>query len=126
VKPGPVQRSEPGAHTPVQTPERQVWCTHATGDPHVPYDVHICTPLPEHCVAPGVHVPEQAPETQAWFTHPPVQAPHPPPTHTGSLPEHAAAFTQLPLESQVWGCVLDVHRACPGPQTPVHAPLTQV
>ena len=31
--------------------------TQRTGSPHVPFVWHVCTPLPEHCVAPGLHVP---------------------------------------------------------------------
>jgi hypothetical protein len=47
-----------GEHTPVHTPATQVCPVHATGVPHVPDAVHVCTPLPEHWTAPAVQLPE--------------------------------------------------------------------
>jgi hypothetical protein len=38
-----------------------VWLEQATAVPHVPFDWHVCTPLPEHCVAPAVQLPVQEP-----------------------------------------------------------------
>jgi hypothetical protein len=55
---------------------------HAAAVPHMPVELHVCTPLPEHCVPPGVHDPEHAPFTHAW----PVQR---------------AGAPQLPVLSQV-------------------------
>jgi hypothetical protein len=40
----------PGAHTPLHTPLTQVVLVQATGDPQVPLDVQVSTPLPEHVV----------------------------------------------------------------------------
>jgi hypothetical protein len=42
---------------------------HATAVPHVPLGVHVCTPVPEHCVEPGTHDPVQAPPTHAEAVH---------------------------------------------------------
>jgi hypothetical protein len=39
-----------GAHTPVHTPLTQVWLLQAVGVLHVPLDVQVSTPLPEHVV----------------------------------------------------------------------------
>ena len=36
---------------------------------HVPLDAHVCTELPEHCVAFGAQTPVHVPLTQAWFEH---------------------------------------------------------
>ncbi len=53
--------------------------------PHWPLLPHVCTPLPEHCVAPGVHTPVHAPFTHAWL----VQEP---------------AFDHVPVALHVCGC----------------------
>jgi hypothetical protein len=72
---------------PVQTPLMHVEPLQATAVPQVPLDWHVCTPLPEHCVAPGVHTPVQAP---AWHTY--VQAVVPP-----KVPSDWQVWTLLPL-----------------------------
>jgi hypothetical protein len=38
----------PGAHDPEHTPLTHVVFEHAEALPHVPLDVQVCTPLPEH------------------------------------------------------------------------------
>jgi hypothetical protein len=50
--------------------------------PHWPLELHVCNPLPEHCVAPGEHTPVQAPITHAEFAH-------------------ATGLLQVPVEEQV-------------------------
>jgi hypothetical protein len=57
----------PATQLPEHTPPTHVELLQVTELPHVPAEVHVCTPLPEeeHCVAPGVHTPWQAPLTQA-------------------------------------------------------------
>ena len=42
------------------------------------------------------------------------------------LASHAVAFCQAPRELQVCGCEAVAHCVWPGPQTPEHAPATQV
>jgi len=37
--------------------------------------LHVCTPLPEHCVDPGTQTPVHAPPTQAEATQP-TAVPH--------------------------------------------------
>jgi hypothetical protein len=34
---------------------------------HVPFDVQVCTPLPEHWVCPGAHTPVHTPATHVWL-----------------------------------------------------------
>lgn len=116
---------------------------------HVPFEVQVCTPLPddEHRVAPGVQVPWQAPLTHAWFVQataadqPPVglQVSTPLPEHRVApgvqTPEHAplthawfvqeTVAPQLPVASHVWVPALPEHCTAPGEQTPVQAPPTQ-
>jgi hypothetical protein len=48
---------------------------HPIAAPQVPFAVHVCTPLPMHCVAPGEHTPVHAPEAHAWLVHV-AAAPH--------------------------------------------------
>jgi hypothetical protein len=52
----------PGAQTPAHlpVPGAHVWFVQAAAVPHLPSVPHVCTPLPEHCVAPALHA-----------THPP-------------------------------------------------------
>jgi len=118
----------------------------ATAEPHWPLPLHVCTPLPEHCVVPGVHTPVQAPETHAEETHA-VPVPHWPaavqvsrslPEHlpapgaqtpvqlplTQACPLHAVSFTQSPWALQVWGC-RPTHCFVPGVQVPEQAPALQ-
>jgi hypothetical protein len=59
----------PGTHAPWHDafPEAT---THAcpvqtTEFPQLPLALHVCTPLPAHCVVPGAQMPLQPPETQA-------------------------------------------------------------
>jgi hypothetical protein len=74
----PEQRVWPGPQTPPQLAllpaTRQVVLEEqATGDPHVPVDEHVDTPLvPPHWVEPGEQTPwhcapSEPPITQAWF-----------------------------------------------------------
>jgi hypothetical protein len=87
-------------------PDAQTWLElHAAGALHTPLPLHVCTPLPKHCVAPGVHTPVHAPDTHAEDTQA-LALPH--------CPDELHVSTLLPL-----------HRAAPGAQTPVHVPLTQ-
>jgi hypothetical protein len=51
-----------------------VWLVHATAVPQLPPELHVWTPLPEHCRAPGEHDPAHAPLTHAE----PAQATAPP------------------------------------------------
>jgi hypothetical protein len=97
----------PGAHEPVQTPPRHVWPLQATGLPHAPASLHVSALLPAHCRVVG----EQA--TQALFRQAGVGA------------EHVVCVCHSPLVEHDW-IALPRHWVCPGPQTPAHAPLTQV
>ena len=67
----------------MQTPVTQVELVHATAVPQAPAEVHVWTPLPEHCTAPGVQTPVHAPLTHAWLLH-------------------ATAVPQVPLALHVW------------------------
>jgi len=83
---------------PLQAPFRHV-AEHATGAPHVPVALHVCTPLPWQRVAPGSHA------TQA------------PCAHAGVAPEHGAPkFCRVPEAVQIVGCA-PLHDGVPG----VHA-----
>ena len=44
-----------GAVTHVPLPEHVMPAPHDTGLPHCPQALHVCTPVPEHCLVPGVH-----------------------------------------------------------------------
>jgi hypothetical protein len=77
----------------------------ATAVPHVPPDWHVCTPLPEHCVAPAVQLPVQTPLTHVE-------------------PLQATAVPQVPFDWQVW-TPLPEHCTAPGVHTPVQAPAEQ-
>jgi hypothetical protein len=72
---------------------------HAVGVVHVPFAVHVSVPLPEQPTWPCAHTPLQAPPTHVWLVQ-------------------TAAFCQLPVALQVWGCVAVLHCVWPGPQTP--------
>jgi hypothetical protein len=88
------------------------WFVHAVGVPQCPVVSHVCTALPEHCVAPGVHVPEHwAPPASTL----PVQAPLVQGTALPHVPIAVHVCTPLP-----WHCVW------PGAQAPVQAPPTHV
>jgi hypothetical protein len=65
---------------------------HGAAAPHAPVESHVCTPLPEHCVAPGEHAPAHAPLTHAWLAHG-VGVPHVPVVPQTSRPsvEHCVA-----------------------------------
>lgn len=95
-----------GAHTPWQAPLTHAWLVHVTGLPHCPLELHVCTPLLEHCFVPGtqtpMHVP--APEQADW-------------TQGVELP-------QAPLVSHV-STLLTLHRLALGAQTPWQLPFTQ-
>ena len=73
----------PGLQVPLHAPATHAELMHEAAAPHVPFDVHDCTPLPLHCDWPGIHVPVQAPPTHVWFTH-------------------ATGAPQVPLALQVW------------------------
>jgi hypothetical protein len=49
----------------VQAPLTHAWFVHAAGIPQLPDELHVCTPLPEHCVEFGEHDPVQTPDTHA-------------------------------------------------------------
>jgi hypothetical protein len=74
------------------------------GDPHCPFDWHVCTPLPEHCLAPDTQTPVHEPLTHVEL-------------------EQATAVPHAPLALQVW-TPLPEHWTAPGVHTPVQAPLT--
>jgi hypothetical protein len=46
-----------------------VWLLQATAVPHWPFDWHVCTALPEHCVWPEVQLPVQDPFMQVDMEH---------------------------------------------------------
>lgn len=101
----PEQLVAPGAQTPVQTPLTHAWLVQATGAPHVPEELHVCTPLPEHILLPAVQTPSHLPDT-----------------HVAEPQE--TAVPHAPLVSQV--CTPPgEHCAVPGSHTPVQAPPTQ-
>lgn len=145
----------PGAHTPWHDAEAlvaamQAWLPQSTGLPHWP-PVHVCRPLPEHCVLPEVHEPEHAPAVQAPLAQETAvpqlplesQVCTPLPTHwtasgtqvpphdatpealTTHAAEHGTDAPQLPVPSQV-STPLTAHCVVPWAQTPVQPPLTQV
>jgi hypothetical protein len=69
-------------HAPEHAPATHAELEQAIAVPHWPFDPHVWTPLPMHCVAPGAQTPVQAPDTQA-------------------SPLHAAGAPHVPLEVQV-------------------------
>jgi hypothetical protein len=71
-------------HTPA--PQTGVEALHATAVPHAPLALHVCTPLPEHCVCPGPHTPWHEPLTHVRFV------------------AHTESFTHPPLALHVCGC----------------------
>jgi hypothetical protein len=75
--------------------------------------LHVCTPFPEHWASAGAHTPWHSAVLPAamhvWL-------------EVVQLPE---AFTQVPVP--LHSCTrLLLQRCCPGPHTPVQAPLAQV
>jgi hypothetical protein len=51
-------------HVPVPVHVGTAYSTdvvHGTAVPHWPFEPHVSTPLPEHCVAPGEQTPVHAP-----------------------------------------------------------------
>ena len=74
--------------------------------PHIPPELQVWTPLPEHCVEPGEHVPAHAPMTHAEF-------------------EQATGAPHVPLAVHDW-TLFPEHCVWPGAQTPVHTPLMHV
>jgi hypothetical protein len=137
-------------------PERQELAlpVQATGEPHCPEAVHVCTPpfdplppsKPEaHCVAPGEQTPVQAPPLHTyvhvegdphWPFEPHVSAALPThcllpglhdPTHDPPLHTlgHALpVFCQDPAELHVCGCC-PLHCIAPGVHEPAHEPPLQ-
>ena len=85
----------------------QVEFTHAAGAPHVPFEAHVSSPLPEHCVAPGVHEPAHAPATHAEF-------------------EHATAVPHWPVAGSQVSTPLPLHCVWPGAHEPVQFPPRHV
>lgn len=63
----------------MHAPLRHVWFVQATGAPHAPAALHVCTPFPEHCVAPGEHA------TQVLFRH------------AGVTPEQVSSVVHVPV-----------------------------
>ena len=62
-----------------------VGAAHAVGLPHVPAEVHVSTPLPQHCVAPGVH-PASPPLSPDPASNPPLLELEPVPLLDPELP----------------------------------------
>jgi hypothetical protein len=89
----------------VQAPFEHVDPVHAVPVFHCPFDWHVCTLLPEHCVAFGVHTPPHAPEVHTYW--------------------QALAVPQVPLAVQA-STPLPEHVVWLGAHTPVQAPLTHV
>jgi hypothetical protein len=79
----------PGAHAPVQAPMTHAWFVQGTAALQLPVASHVCTPLPEHCVAPGAHTPWHVPLAHAWLAQG-TPAPHVPLVRhvCTALPEH--------------------------------------
>jgi hypothetical protein len=97
----------PGAHTPAHAPSTQAWPAHGVALPHAPIELHVCTPLPEHCVELGRHTPTQPPAMHAWLPQS-AAAPHwpvakhvctPLPAHTVAPAAHAKPPSALPPSS---------------------------
>jgi hypothetical protein len=109
---------------PAHAPDTHAWLLHAVAVPHVPLELHVCTPLPEHCVAFGMQLPVHAPLTHAWLVQaaglphapvgpqvwtplpehcvvPGVHATHPPFRQIGVVPEQATGVTHWPLAPHV-------------------------
>ncbi len=88
-------------HTPVHAPPLHTY-VHGTALPNCPEELHVCRPLPEHCVVPGAHDPVHAPALHTFG-------------HTDPL------FCQVPLPSHVCGC-RPLHCTAPGEHDPLQAP----
>jgi hypothetical protein len=73
----------------MQAPATQAAFVHATALPQAPFALHVCTPLPEHCVNPCGHTPVHPPATHVWLPQA-IAAPHWPdvPHICTPLPEH--------------------------------------
>jgi hypothetical protein len=76
----------PGEQLPTHAPPEQVELTHATGAPHMP-PLHVCTPLPEHCVSPLVHDPVHTPPEQVPLAHATGLPTWPHASHVATPPE---------------------------------------
>src|SRR5580658_10309012 len=86
---------------PTQTPPEQVWLdVHATGLPHCPAELHVCTPSPEHCVALGVQTAASSPASL-----PPD--PSPPASIAASVPESAVPESLTATSSPVMASVAE-------------------
>jgi hypothetical protein len=81
-----------------------VFAVHATVEPQVPLEEHVCTPLPEHWCVPGTQTPVHAPLTHADETH-------------------AVLLPQAPLDEHV-STLFPLQWVAPGAQTPVQTPPT--
>jgi hypothetical protein len=84
---------------------------HGVAAPNIPVDPHVCcVEVVGHCVELGEH-----------STQPPLR-------HAGVAPPQAVDPCQLPVAPQVCGVSrpAPLHCVCPGPHTPMQAPLTQV
>ena len=107
--------------------------------------VHVCTPLPEHCVAPSVQLPLQTPFTQVPLGQLcPVPHMALPPQVCTSAPMHcvevgvhwpvqlsllqmywqSVGASHVPDALQVCCIVVPEHCVVPGVQLPVQAPMT--
>jgi hypothetical protein len=82
-------------HAAVPESQYGVPAAHATVVPHWPLALHVCTPLPTHCLSPGVHA-QQAPE--------PLHVPpaHAVPCATGDVPH--VSFVHVAMEQVLGGC----------------------
>jgi hypothetical protein len=74
---------------------------HAVVPPHVPFAVHVCVALPEHCVCDGPQMPWHVPPTHVWLTH-------------------ATGFPQAPADEHVCVAPSPEHWTAPGEQLPWH------
>ena len=135
-RPLPEHWWSPVVHEPLQTPAMQVPLVQAVGVPHRPQPPHVCTSVPEHCVAPGVHT-GAAPHEQVPHAHVDVHICMPyelhacvPPGVHGPCAEQVPLGFQAPLALHVWVSVPQLPHGtglvCPGAHGPVHTPLTQV
>ena len=99
----------PGAHTPWHAAPVEV-AVHALfvqseAGPQLPLALHVCTPLPEHCVEFGAQTPLQPPLTQASLPQS-IGAPHCPfaPQMRTALPtQSVAAGVQPPPSAETSG-----------------------
>jgi hypothetical protein len=108
----------------------------ATAAPHCPHPSHVCTLLPEHCVAPGVHAgavghehvpqPQLAEQSSVPYV---LQGPVALGVHA-PCPEHVPLLCQVPWALQIWSSVPQLPQVtgwvCPGAHCPAQPPETQV